>query len=173
MKLDVLGFIQSDDSRCGVASVKSILYYYGIDATEDEIAKRCNHSYELGCTNEDMMIALESYGVKAILVENGTIGQLAYWNRYRVPVIVDFFTPSINPSEGDMPNGHSGIIVDVDKTNVYLLDPENGKVRTILHEEFERVWFDWDTTPTLEADTKMNLRVMIIPIPKHIENFLT
>lgn len=165
MLLDVLGFRQSDDSRCGVASVKSVLYYYGIDATEDEIAIRCNHTYELGCTNENMKSAIESYGLGAVLYKNCSLDDLRYWNKHKTPVIVDFFTPSFNPFDGDMPNGHSGVIVDIDRNNVYLLDPENGKARMIKNEDFERVWFDWSGTANIENNTINNVGVIIVPFP--------
>ncbi len=167
MLLDVLGFRQSDDSRCGVASIKSVLYYYGIDATEDDIAVHCNHSYELGCTNEDMVKALQHYGLGAKLIFGGTIADLRYWNRHRVPVIVDWFTPGITGEH--MPNGHSSIVVDVDRHDVYLLDPENGKVRQIPHIDFERVWFDYCCTEVITPDTELYLGAMIITYPKRLE----
>jgi len=168
MLLELLGFVQSDDSLCGVASVRSVLYYYGIDSSEDLIAIACNHRYELGCTNEDMVEALKVFGLGAFLQKNGTIDDLIYWNKHRTPVIVDFFTPSIAHGREDMPNGHSGVIVDVDKTNVYLLDPEHGKIRAIQHSEFERVWLDWSGSETIQADTVLDIGVMIIPYAKRL-----
>ena len=59
--LEILPFKQSDGSRCGTAVIMMVLYYYGIDALEDEICKRCNHTYELGCDDEGMKKAFESY----------------------------------------------------------------------------------------------------------------
>lgn len=169
MSLDLLGFIQSDDSRCGVASIRSVLYYYGIDTTEDEIAGRCKHTYELGCTNEDMGAALLSYGLGAEVLKDSSIEDIRYWNRHHIPVIVDFITPSVNPCEGDMPNGHSAVVVDINQHDIYLLDPENGKTRKIKIEDFERVWFDWSGSERIEKDTVLDLRTMIIPFPNKLK----
>jgi ABC-type bacteriocin/lantibiotic exporter with double-glycine peptidase domain len=161
MLLPLLGFTQSDDSRCGVASVKSILYYFGIDKNENEIAIACNHSYELGCSNEDMAKALEHFGLGAKIFKNCTLNDLHYWNRHRVPVIVDFFTD----------NGHSGIVVDVNK-DVYILDPWDGEIHKYSAEVFQRIWFDWILSETIQCD-KLETGVMIVPYPKIINEWKT
>jgi ABC-type bacteriocin/lantibiotic exporter with double-glycine peptidase domain len=161
MQLELLGFKQSNDSLCGVASCRSILYHYGIDKTEQEIAIACNHSYELGCSNEDMAKALEHFGLGAMIFKNCNLNDLHYWNRHRVPVIVDFFTD----------NGHSGIVVDVNK-DVWILDPWDGEIHKYSAEVFQRIWFDWALSETIECD-KLETGVMIVPYPKIINEWKT
>jgi ABC-type bacteriocin/lantibiotic exporter with double-glycine peptidase domain len=161
MLLNLLPYIQSDDSLCGVTSCRSILYYFGIDKTEQEIAIACNHSYELGCSNEDMVKALEYFGLGARIFKSCTLNDLHYWNRHRVPVIVDFFTD----------NGHSGIVVDVNK-DVWILDPWDGEIHKYSAEVFQRIWFDWRETETIQAD-KLETGVMIVPYPKIINEWKT
>lgn len=166
--LEIIPFKQSDGSRCGPAVIKMILYYYGIDALEDEICKRCNHTYELGCDDLGMKQAFESYDLAVKIYNNSTLADLEYWIKHRVPVVVDWFSTA---SSEETPNGHSSVVVNIDENNVYLMDPEIGKVRSISRDDFLRVWFDWKiTSPYLTSLDDMILRQMIIVYPKRLEN---
>lgn len=168
--IDIFPFKQSDGSKCGPAVIKMVLNYYGIDATEDRICELTHHTYELGCTNKQMQEALEFYGISSIIETDCTIEDVEYWHKFHIPVIVDWFSPGFDTTPEDMPNGHASIIVGVDDTKIHLLDPENGKIRPILKEEFMRVWFDWETDPYLKEETPIIRRLMIIPFPKKIED---
>jgi len=157
-------FKQSDSSRCGPAAIKMVLAYYGVDQTEDEICKRCNHTYELGCTDLQMKTALESFGFTVEVYNNSSLLDIEYWISRHMPVIVDWFTGGAHPSQGDMPNGHSGVVVGLDRENVYLMDPENAQVRSILREDFVRVWFDW-RAPIISSWEDMVIRQAIVAYP--------
>lgn len=159
--IELTGFKQSDDSRCGVAVVKSILYYYGIDKQEDEVAKRCNHSYEYGCSNEDMVKALKSYGIGARIYKNSTIDDLDYWTKHKIPVIADIFMGNLEKSA----TGHAVIVLGVDKKYVHVYDPYLNKNISVFHIDFMRMWFDWENTECIEYNTKMIIRLMIVPYP--------
>lgn len=163
--LKITPFTQTDSSRCGPAVIKMVLDYYGIKVTEDAICQRCGWTFELGCTNDQMKAAIESYGLDCVVYNNSTLEDVKYWLNQGIPVIVDWFTPGADPSLGDMPNGHSSIIVDVDNKYVHLMDPEIGKVRKILREEFMRVWFDWEQTLTIQSWEDMVIRQAMIVQP--------
>lgn len=166
--IEILPFRQSDGSRCGPAVIKMILLYYGIDRTEDDICTACNWTYELGCTNEQMKSAIESYGLGCELYENGTLEDLEYWIRHHVPVIVDWFSPGILPGLSDMPNGHASIVVGIDRESVYLLDPEFGGTRSIPRDDFMRCWFDWREDPHLQRCNDLALQNYMIVYPKRL-----
>lgn len=167
--LKITPFKQSDSSRCGPAVIKMVLDYYGITASEDDIAKRCHWTYELGCTNSQMKKAIESYGLESEIYNNSTLEDVEYWLKQDIPVIVDWFTPGANPALSDMPNGHSSIVVDIDSEWVHLMDPEIGKVRKIRREEFMRVWFDWEKTLTIQSWDDLVIRQAMIVRPMQIE----
>jgi ABC-type bacteriocin/lantibiotic exporter with double-glycine peptidase domain len=158
---------QSDSSRCGPTVVKMILSYYGVDATEEELCVRCGHSFEKGCTDKGMMNAFKSYGFSTKLYNNSTLEDLEYWIKHHIPVIVDFFYGGSDVSI--MPDGHSGIIVDIDKESVYLLDPNTARILTIHREDFERVWFDWKDSPTITSWRNMVLRQIIVAYPSRLK----
>lgn len=163
--IDVPAIKQSDSSRCGPAAVKMILSYYGIDATEDELCIKCGHTFDKGCTDKGMIKAFQSYGLSAKIYNNCSIEDIEYWIRHHVPVIVDYFAGGT--SVDIMPDGHSGIIVDIDKEAVYLLDPWSAKVLTIYREDFIRVWFDFRDS-FIYSWKDMVLRQLIVAYPKKL-----
>jgi len=168
--LTIFPFKQSDASRCGPAAIKMVLSYYKIDALEEEICKRCSLTYELGCTDVQMKEAIESFGLGCEIKNNSTLEDVEYWINHHVPVIVDWFTPGINPGLEDMPNGHSSVVVGIDRERIYLLDPEIGATRSIMRDEFMRVWFDWRQYPTITSWDDMVVRQMIIAYPNRLKS---
>lgn len=164
--INILPIRQSDSSKCGPAVVKMILSYYGVDATEDELCVRCNHSFNKGCTNEDMAKAIRSYGFSTKLMTDASLSDIEYWIKHHIPVIVDYFAGGETVDE--MPDGHAGIIVDIDKESVYLLDPRSAKHLTIHREDFMRVWFDWKNTSYIKSWKDMVLRQLIVAYPKRL-----
>ena len=163
--LKVKPFKQTDGSRCGPASVKMVLGYYGIDASEDDLCKHCSHTFELGCTNENMVKAFSRYGVAADIKNFSLLSDVAYYVSNNVPVIVDWFSPGTGVINNIMPTGHASVVVGLDDKMITLIDPENGQQRSINRDEFMRVWFDWKTTPFIDRWEDMAIRTMIVPYP--------
>lgn len=161
-QIKIKPFTQTDDSRCGPATLKMVLGYYGYDVSEDSLAIKCKHNYNQGCTNSDIERVLRGYGLRTYSKTYGTISDLKYWVDKNVPVIVDWFTTGVNPTDEDGPDGHASIVVGVTDTHVQLLDPEHGKVRNMKHNDFMRVWFDWEGSNHMEDNTKMNIRYMLV-----------
>jgi len=164
--INVQHFRQTDSSRCGPAVVKMLLNYYGIEATEDELCKRCDHSYELGCEDVGMIKAFQSYDLAVKVYNNCTLEDLEYWIQHHIPVIVDWFASGATIE--DCANGHSSIVVDIDREYVYLLDPTDPKIYSIKRDDFLRVWFDWRRSPFITKWEEMILRQIIVPFPKRL-----
>ncbi len=83
-----------------------------------------------------------------------------------IPVIVDWFSHGTEPVKGNTANGHYSVVIGVDDKDIYLLDPEDGKERAFKHDEFLRVWFDWEKDKFLTPKTKVYYQTMIIPHKK-------
>lgn len=160
--LKVPPFKQTDDSRCGPAVVKMILAYNGIKATEDELCKLCNHSYEMGCSNEGMKKALESYGMKVKTKEDASLEDIKKYLDQKIPVMVDWFSNGVSKNTSAVPGGHASVVVGMDENNIYLLDPENAQVRKLLQKDFMSVWFDWKRSNTIQKWKNMVLRQLMI-----------
>lgn len=159
--IELIPFKQSDSSRCGPACVRAVLAYYGIDTTEDSVARRCGWSYELGCDDFGMVTALCDFGVKAEISNRSELKDLEYWVRHHIPVIADVF---VGGEIDDLPNGHSVVVVDIDREKVYVMDPAVGQVRGIARGEFERVWIDWKGN-TVDNFNDILIRQIIITYP--------
>ncbi len=164
--IDVPRIKQPDTSLCGPTVIKSILAFNRIDATVEEIAKQCDHVYEVGCDDKGMVKAFKYYGFATIVKDNSSLEDLEYWNKHHIPVIVDFFFGGSDVSI--MPDGHSGIIVDIDKEFVYLLDPSTANVLTILRDDFLRVWFDWRQKLISAEKKNLVIRQLIVAYPKRL-----
>jgi len=145
-----------------------VLGYYNQWPSQEEVARRCNHSYELGCYDTDMKACFESYGLGCHIFNLQTLEDIEYWIDHNIPVIVDWFSPGLSCGPEEMPNGHSSVVVDIDKEKVYLLDPDIGAKRAILRDDFLRVWFDWKK-PLISTDPEnMVIRQLIVAFPKRL-----
>lgn len=163
--INVLPYKQSDSSRCGPACIKMVLNYYGIDALENTIAKYAKCTYEKGCTNENIVVAIKKYGLWAKIYNNCELKDIDYWMKHHVPIIVDWFAGGSNVD--DISNGHSSVVVDIDREKVYLMDPSVGQVSSINRKEFEQVWFDWHTHHTISAKNLVTRQIIVI-FPKRL-----
>ncbi len=131
-------------SMCGVASLKIVLDYYGIEKTENELTKVCKLDKNLGVDSEAIKKAAESYGFKVKIKNNSLYKDIENWLNKGVPVIVNWFTRGRSDySDSEIADGHYSVAAELDNDFIYLQDPEIGKVRKIKRNDFLRVWFDF------------------------------
>ncbi len=151
---------------CGPAVLKMILMYYKIpdgNKSDLELAKICGTN-DLGTTTTQLFNAIKSFGLRCEEKFNAEFVDIRPALDRGNPVIVDWFTPGRKDApEGEMPDGHYSIVVNLDDKNIYLQDPEIGGMRTIPRNNFYKVWFDFDEPYTeYIVDTKnVFLRYMI------------
>lgn len=135
---------QETESMCGPASLKMVLGYYGIQKSEEELAKMCKTTKELGTSNENLKKAAERLGFKAEMKNYSTFKDIQHWLDKKVPVIVDWFTRGrTDYDDSDIADGHYSVVVGLDDAFIYIQDPELGSVRKIKRENFMTVWFDF------------------------------
>jgi predicted double-glycine peptidase len=129
---------------CGPASLKMVLAYYGVDKTEEELAKLCGTNLKLGTSDESIKHAAESLGFKVEIKNNSTFDDIRSWLDKKVPVIVNWFTRGrIDYPDSEVPDGHLSVVVGLDDEYIYLQDPEIGNLRKITRDDFMKVWFDF------------------------------
>ena len=129
---------------CGPASLKMVLAYYGVEKTESELAQLCNTDPDLGTTDEGIKKAAEQLGFTAEIHNNSSFDDVQAWLDKKVPVIVNWFTRGrTDYGESEVPDGHLSVVVGLDDENIYLQDPEIGKLRTLDRGDFMRTWFDF------------------------------
>lgn len=149
-------------SFCGPAVIKMVLEYYGIEKTESKIALLTNKDDELGISDQDIKRVLESFNLKVEIKNFASFDDIQAVLDKNAPVIVDWMTRGRADYEVDeVPDGHYSVVCGLDEENIYLQDPEVGRMRTIPKEDFIRVWFDF-TSDHIEKWDDMIIRQMIV-----------
>lgn len=129
---------------CGPASLKILLSYYGIEKSEKELAKLCGTKKDLGTDDQGIKKAAESFGFKVRIKNNSSFKDIEKWLDKKVPVIVNWFTRGrVDYTDSDVADGHYSVVCGLDDNNIYLQDPETGKMRKLDKEDFMTVWFDF------------------------------
>ncbi len=143
--LDIKPFQETlNAGMCGPASLKIVLSFYGVDKTEQELARLCNTDENLGTDDVSIKKAAESLGFKVEIENESGYENIESWMEKGVPVIVDWFTRGRSDySDSEVPDGHYSVVYGLDDKYIYLQDPEIGKIRKISKEDFMKVWFDF------------------------------
>lgn len=146
---------------CGPASLKMVLAYYGVEKTEVEVAKECGRDLDLGTDDLSIKEAAERYGFKVEIQNEASFEDVQRWLDKKVPVMVDWFTRGrTDYDDSEVPDGHYSVVVGLDKDNIYLQDPEIGKMRTLERSDFMKVWFDF-TGEYINSWDEMIIRQLI------------
>lgn len=81
--------------------------------------------------------AVESLNFKIIIKENSNFEEISSWLERKAPVIVDWFSRGRSDySDAMIADGHYSVVCGIDDINIYLQDPEIGKIRTIAKNDF-------------------------------------
>lgn len=129
---------------CGPASLKILLSYYGIEKSENELAKICGTKKDLGTDDQGIKKAAESLGLKVKIKNNSSFKDIEKWLDKKVPVIVNWFTRGrVDYTDADVADGHYSVVFGLDDKHIYLQDPETGTARKLEREDFMTVWFDF------------------------------
>ena len=148
-------------SYCGPASLRIVLDYYGVEKTEEEVAKICGRDPDIRTDASSIKKAAVSFGFKAEIQNDSSFDDIQRWLDKKVPVIVDWFTRGrADYDDSEVPDGHYSVVVGLDKDNIYLQDPEIGKMRTLKRDDFMRVWFDFKSSQITSWD-EMIIRQLI------------
>jgi ABC-type bacteriocin/lantibiotic exporter with double-glycine peptidase domain len=119
---------------CGPASLKMVLSTYGINISEDYLAKITRSSRIRGCDEENIVKAVKEFGFKGYVKQNSSINEVKKLLKKRIPVIVNWFSPE--------QAGHYSVVIGFDKGKIVLADPYFGEMKKYKIEWFEERWFD-------------------------------
>jgi len=120
---------------CGPASLKMVLDYFGVKKSERDLAKLTGCTKTKGVEAKNLLKAAEKLGFKGFIKDFSKIKDIKkYILKKKIPVIVDWFSED---------EGHYSVVAGIDNKNIYLQDPELGKVRKLKIHDFKRIWFDF------------------------------
>lgn len=144
---------QATDYTCGAASLQSILYYYGDDRYESELAKELGSDPEGGTPYKNIAAYAKKHGYKVDVQKNMTFEMLTKRLDAGTPVLVLVQAWASTPGF-DWANawdlGHYVVAVGYDEQNVYLMDPVmTANYAYVPIAEFMDRWHDTDGTERL------------------------
>lgn len=140
---------------CGPASLKIVLDYYGIRVTESAVARIAGTSKKKGASKDGLTRAARYFGLEVFAKEKSSLDDLRRFIQKGMPVIVDWFSED---------EGHYSVVVDIDKKDIVLMDPELAKERRMSLERFQRLWFDFPGK-FIKNQKDLVLRLMIVALP--------
>ncbi len=143
---------------CGPASLKIVLEHYGVSVSESKIASVAKASRGKGVSAEGLAKAARRFGFQVFLKKNSSLGNIKYFVRRKIPVIVDWFCED---------EGHYSVVVDIDERNIILMDPSLKGKRKMSTEKFLRLWFDFPGK-LIEKPKDLVLRLMMVVTPKGV-----
>lgn len=143
--LDVKPFQETlDADMCGPASLKIVLDYYGVNESEEELAKMAGHKKGLGIDDKGIKRVAGKLGLKVKIKNDSSFKDIENWLKEDVPVIVDWFTKGrTDYGDSSTADGHYSVVMGLDDEFIYLQDPELGAMRKITRNDFMRAWFDF------------------------------
>lgn len=139
-----------------------VMDYYGVVATENEIAEIAGSTLEDGTSIAGMIKAANHFGFKVIKKEYATIKDLEDHVDKDIPVIVNWFLDDW---------GHYSVVVDVTKNNIILMDPALKKIliyvrkRILPIKKFLHVWFDFEGQ-MINNPKDLMIRLMLVLVPE-------
>jgi predicted double-glycine peptidase len=145
---------QKRTGYCGPAALRSVLLSYGVDKSEDELAKLAKTTEEKGTLPTGLVRAAKSLGFEAEAYEDATFDDLREWvMEHRTPVIVSWYSP-VGHVEG-----HYSVVTKINEKGVYMMDPQDGSSRKLTRDDFEALWFDFDIAKKLKG---LHRRQMVV-----------
>ena len=140
---------QATDHTCGVASLQSILYYYGLPFREDTLAAMLQTTDD-GTPYRNMVSLAEAQGFKVSVHTKLTLEELRKFIDLGQPVLLAiqaWMGPPVDWSTYE--EGHYVVAIGYDQGNFYFMDPSTlGQYTFIPNSEFMARWHDKDKDGT-------------------------
>jgi len=139
---------QATPYTCSASALQAVLAYYGVEASEDLLAKELGATPEDGAPPEAIVRVAVAHGLAATKRENMTVDDLAAEITQGRPVIVEIQAWSDAPRTSwadDWDDGHYAIVIAVEGDRLVFEDPSVLGSRAVLsRREFEERWHDDD-----------------------------
>jgi predicted double-glycine peptidase len=120
---------QTESFSCGAAALTACLYYWQVfDGSEPEIQSACDTTKTKGTVPNNIVKVAKKYGLKAKLVLGYDFEKLEDLinKESHITVILNYQAWSENGKKEyskDFKNGHYGVLVDIDDSDIILMDP--------------------------------------------------
>lgn len=151
--------------RCGPASLKMILGYFGVRRSEAFLARLAGTKRTIGTDAAGLLRAARRLGFSGRSKNWSTYRDIEGWLKRDIPVIVDWFSKGhLDLATAD---GHYSVVVGLDRRFIYFIDPEFGELRRLSRIDFRRVWFDYEGEYVKAPDDLIIRQTIVILPPRH------
>lgn len=137
---------QATNYSCGTAALLAILYYWQVsEEAESELYDRLDTTPQMGTEPGKIVEVAEEYGLQASYRQGWTVAELRAALAKRQTVIVDLQAWPDEPRdwEKDWDDGHYVVLVGMDATRAYVMDPSSpGAYAWLPLGELEKRWHD-------------------------------
>ncbi len=139
---------------CGPASLKMILNYFGVDVSERQLIKLTGCTPGKGVGAKGILEGAKKLGFDGFIKDDSNFNELRHYViKNKIPVIVDWFWYD---------EGHYSVVVDIDRENIYMLDPSLGHLRALRLRKFRRLWFDFPQDYIKKKEDIILRRIIVI-----------
>lgn len=129
-------------SSCGAGALRSVLHYFGINKTEEEIRQMVKTNEE-GTKTQNIIRVARQLGLKTKAKYNMDEQDLKDWIDKQIPVIICFQAWGAKKYYKTKESGHYAVVIGYDDENVYFQDPSIDDARGHLPwKEFIKRWHD-------------------------------
>ncbi len=137
---------QDTGFSCGASALRSVLHYFGIEKSEEEIRKVADTNEKDGTRTKNIIKAARHYGLETKAKYNMDEQDLKDWLDEKKPVIVCFQAWGSPKHYKTKDSGHYAVVIGYDEKNVYFQDPSiKEKARGYLSwKAFIKRWHDKD-----------------------------
>ena len=141
---------QALNYNCGASAFQSILYYYGIEYSEGDLAVLLHSDTLHGTRYQNIVSLANTLHLNVETKKNATFNDLKHYLDLKKPVIIliqAWTNQSIVDWKNDWIDGHYVVAIGYDQNNVYFMDPSTlGNYAYIPQPEFMDRWHDIDGT---------------------------
>jgi len=137
---------QTFDYDCGAKSVQSVLFYYGIDAREDEIMRLALTDKRKGTLISGIIRAFKKYRLKTISGKMD-IKKIKEFINKEIPVIIllqSWAGGKISNWQDNWKDGHYAVAIGYDSKKIYFEDPYSFVKTYLSYSELEERWHGMD-----------------------------
>lgn len=145
--------LRQTPSYCGPSSLRMVLAYSGVNASEKEIAKASGARKKIGTSAKGLVKAAKRYGFSARVKDNAKISDIQDCLSKGIPPIVNWFSTD---------EGHYSVVTRVERRHIFLNDPEKARKRKIGLRTFENCWFDFDSRKKMGKQSLIVRRMIIV-----------
>lgn len=126
---------QSTGYNCAPASLQMLLEFFGVYKSQKELAKKLKTTAKDGTGHERIIDFVAKHGFFCYASDNSTLEEIKGFIKRGYPVLVNFIEPSDE-------EGHYALIVGINKNEIILNDPWNGRGFKISKADFKKRWRD-------------------------------